>query len=289
MRTTRRLSRARAAPRHRPPPPPVRRRRPTVRASRRSTSSTAPGRRTGQIAPSDIIVTGSKTLPDRVVTAIRRLPGVTDVEQISLGQAVIENRALNVAAVDPATYRNYTPAGSAQADEVWNRVAGGELAIRRSTAKKLPVGADGFLGLGSAEDAPPVHIGAYAAQALEVDAVVNDTWIPDLDLTPGNALLIRVGRHGADHAAQADLAAAARHRLLGPDDRRDRPLRTRPRRRPDGRRGRLRRGRGRHLSLHGAGWRSDRAGARVGRPSTSPPRPCRSWAASPATRRSSRS
>jgi len=152
-----------------------------------------PGKRTGQIAPSDIIVTGSKTLDKSVVSAIRRLRGVTDVEQISLGQAVIENRALNIAAVDPATYRNYTPTGSAQTDEVWDRVANGELAIRRALARKLPVDDDGFLGLGSAEDATSVHIGAYAPQALEVDAVVNDTWIDDLDLTPGNALLIRTG------------------------------------------------------------------------------------------------
>jgi hypothetical protein len=152
-----------------------------------------PGKRTGQIAPSDIIVTGSKTLDKSTVAAIRRLRGVTDVEQISLGKAVIENQALNIAAVDPATYRNYTPTGSAQTDEVWDRVANGELAIRRALAKKLPVDDDGFLGLGSAEDAATVHIGAYAPQALEVDAVVNDTWIRDLDLTPGNALLIRTG------------------------------------------------------------------------------------------------
>ncbi|KQW47507.1 hypothetical protein ASC77_13715 [Nocardioides sp. Root1257] len=152
-----------------------------------------PGTRTGQIAPSDIIVTGSKTLDDSIVDAIRRLPGVTDVEQIALGQAVIENRAINVAAVDPATYRNYTPDGSAQSGDVWARVADGELALARATAKKLPVDDNDFLRLGSADDAPAVHIGAYAPQALEVDAVVNDTWIPDLDLTPGNALLIRTG------------------------------------------------------------------------------------------------
>jgi hypothetical protein len=152
-----------------------------------------PGERTGQIAPPDIIVTGSKTLDDSIVEAIRRIPGVTDVEQISLGQAVIENRALKVAAVDPATYRNYTPADTAQADDVWDRVAGGELAIGRSMAKKLPVDDNGFLGLGSADDAPDVHIGAYAPQGLQVDVVVNDTWVPDLDLTRGNALLIRTG------------------------------------------------------------------------------------------------
>ena len=153
----------------------------------------APGERSGQIAPSDIMVTGSKTLPSSVVEAIRRVRGVTDVEQITLGQVVIENRALRVAAVDPATYRNFTPTGAAQTDDVWERVAAGELAIPLTLAKKLPVGADGFLELGSTDDAPAVHIGAYARQALQVDAVVNDTWVEDLDLTPGNALLIRTG------------------------------------------------------------------------------------------------
>jgi hypothetical protein len=152
-----------------------------------------PGTRTGPIAPPDIIVTGSKTLHESIVSAIRRLPGVTSVEQITLGQVVIENRAINVAAVDPATYRNYTPTGSAQADDVWDRVAAGELAIDRPTAKRLPVDDNEFLTLGSADDAPDVHIGAYAPQALQVDAAVNDTWISALHLTRGNALLIRSG------------------------------------------------------------------------------------------------
>jgi hypothetical protein len=52
---------------------------------------------------------------------------------------------------------------------------------------------DGFLALGSTDDAARVHVGAYAQQSWLVDAVVNDTWIDDLDMTEGNALLIRTG------------------------------------------------------------------------------------------------
>ena len=48
-----------------------------------------------------------------MVAAIEGLDGVTSVERLSLAQAVIENEALNVAAVDPATYRNYTAPESA--------------------------------------------------------------------------------------------------------------------------------------------------------------------------------
>ncbi|WP_395658171.1 M15 family metallopeptidase [Nocardioides sp.] len=153
-----------------------------------------PGRRTGLIAPADIVANGSATIPDDKVAAIRHLDGVLGVEQIALASVPIENRALSVAAVDPATYRNWvTDANSAQTAAVWDRVAGGELALRPALRKRTPIADDGFLALGSTEDADRVHVGAYAQQSWLVDAVVNDTWIPTLDMTPGNALLIRTG------------------------------------------------------------------------------------------------
>jgi hypothetical protein len=153
-----------------------------------------PGRRTGMIAPADIVANGSKTIAADRVRAIRRLRGVIGVEQISLASIPIENRALSVAAVDPASYRNWvTDARSAQTRKVWDRVAGGELALRPALEKRAPIERDGYLALGSTKHPVRVHVGAYAQQSWLVDAVVNDTWIPDLDLTAGNALLIRTG------------------------------------------------------------------------------------------------
>ncbi|ABL79673.1 hypothetical protein Noca_0128 [Nocardioides sp. JS614] len=153
-----------------------------------------PGRRTGLISPPDIVASGSKTIAPGRVRAIERLAGVVDVEQVSLVQVVVENRALSVAAVDPTTYRNFVVnADSAKADDVWDRVAGGELALRPALQKRAPIDENGFLKLGSAEDAPQVHVGAYAQQSWLVDAVVNETWIPTLGMTEGNALLIRTG------------------------------------------------------------------------------------------------
>jgi hypothetical protein len=152
-----------------------------------------PGRRTGQIAPPDIIVNGAQSLGDDVIARIEKLEGVTSVEPLSFGQVVIENRALRVAAVDPATYRNYTPLASAQTADVWERVAAGEVAIRKSLQRKIPHDENDFVRLGTSEDAVSVHIGAYAPQAIQIDAVVNKTWIPDLDVNEDNALLIRTG------------------------------------------------------------------------------------------------
>jgi hypothetical protein len=48
--------------------------------------------------------------------------------------------------------------------------------------------------LGSDKDAPQVHIGAFAAQVPQVDAVVNDSWIETLGMKPGNALLVTTGQ-----------------------------------------------------------------------------------------------
>ena len=153
-----------------------------------------PGRRTGAIAPADIVANGSKTIPEQKVEAIRRLPGVQDVERIALAQIPIQDRALSVAAVDPSTYRNWVVDRlSAQARAVWSRVAGGELAIRPALRKRAPVDDEGYLALGSTKDAEQVHVGAYAQQSWLVDAVVNDTWVDDLGMTAGNALLIRTG------------------------------------------------------------------------------------------------
>jgi hypothetical protein len=158
-----------------------------------------PGERTGQIAPADIVVNGAKTLDDATVEAIRKLPGVTGVEQISLAKVFIENRPVDVAAVDPATYRNWViDAPSAQTQQVWARVADGELAIRPELKKKMPIDKQGFLSLGSAATAVKVHVGYYAQQSWLVDAVVNESWIPDLHMVPGNALLIRTGGNSPD-------------------------------------------------------------------------------------------
>jgi hypothetical protein len=73
----------------------------------------------------------------------------------------------------------------------WDRVAGGEVAIRPGLQKQLPADANDFVRLGTTSDAPEVHIGAYAQQSWLIDAVVNQTWTKTLGMTKDNALLIR--------------------------------------------------------------------------------------------------
>ena len=154
----------------------------------------SPGpREPGVLAPADILVTRGDTLAEDTVKAIAATTGVTTVTVISLSEAVIENEALTVAAVDPASYRTFVPQRDADFQEAWDRLAGGELALKKRLQGKVPMDAEGYLRLGGAVDAPSVHVGAYIQQQPLVDAVVNQTWVETLGMTPGNALLVRTG------------------------------------------------------------------------------------------------
>ena len=151
-----------------------------------------PGRLKALPRTADILVQTQSGIPEQTLEEIRALPGVQDVEQFSMLQVGIENRVLNLAAVDPATFRRFTPGQVPQSREVWDRVAGGELAISPELQKKLPIDEQGFVSLD--QGSPEVHLGALAPQIENaVDAVVNDKWGAELGAEPGNALLVSTG------------------------------------------------------------------------------------------------
>ncbi|WP_337191852.1 M15 family metallopeptidase [Nocardioides flavescens] len=80
----------------------------------------------------------------------------------------------------------------------WDRVAGGEVALKKRLQGRLPLDSDDFLRLGSADDAPRVHVGAYVDQQPLIDAVVNETWIDTLGMKRDNAMLVRTGGTAPD-------------------------------------------------------------------------------------------
>ncbi len=150
----------------------------------------APGPLDDRLYRPDMLIFGRQQLDDDVVRRVKALEQVAEVERIGLAQVTIENRALTVAAVEPATYRRFSPAGTAESQEVWDRVAGGEVAVPRRIARGLQDDA-GFITLGSGNDAPVVHVGAYAPQIVTVDLVLNQAWVDDLEgMVFGNGLLV---------------------------------------------------------------------------------------------------
>jgi len=150
-----------------------------------------PGPFRAPLHTADMLIFRQHPLSDRMVRRIRHVQGVTRVERFSLAQVSIQDHAINVAAVNPATYRNFNPDAVAQFQPEWNRIAAGEMALRSGFRRQ--VARNGYVRLGASADAPQVHVGAYSPQIPQVDAVVNDSWVKTLGMRKGNALLVSTG------------------------------------------------------------------------------------------------
>ncbi len=148
-----------------------------------------PGPMKSAVLQPDVLIFNQKPLSESLIRRIKKVRNVAAVETFGLANVVIENRALNVAAVDPASFRRFTPDRTAQYQPIWDRVAGGELSITPSLGRRLQ-DKNGEITLGSTEESPSIHIGAYAPQTIRIDAVVNEKWAEELDMELGNAVLL---------------------------------------------------------------------------------------------------
>ncbi len=151
----------------------------------------APGPFRPPLQTADILVFRQRSLSPSMVSRIRHLGGVTKVERFSLAQVSVQDHAINVAAVDPATYRDFSPERIARFQQEWDRIAGGEMAL--SPRFRQQVERDGYVRMGARADAPRIHVGAYAPQIPQIDALVNTAWAHELGMRPGNALLVSTG------------------------------------------------------------------------------------------------
>ena len=157
-----------------------------------------PGSLKGRLLTPDLLITSTKPIPESVRKAVADVRGVDTALPISVSSLSVNGRTLSIAAGDPAQFRRFTPYQSAKADAVWKRVAGGEIAVDPSLPRKLEE-KNGYLRLGTTEDAPTVHIGAYAPMVKSaspqpaVSAVVNEKRARQLGMPKHNALLVSTG------------------------------------------------------------------------------------------------
>jgi hypothetical protein len=156
------------------------------------------------LSRADVLITATEPLPDGVIEKIRAVKGVETALPFSVGSASIDGRTLTIASVDPGAFRQFTPDVTARADFVWERVAGGELAVDTELDKKLIDKAD-MVTLGSDDDAPDVHVGAIAplirrsagtpAEAPVFQVIVNEKRGEQIGIQEQNAILIDTGSY----------------------------------------------------------------------------------------------
>lgn len=156
-----------------------------------------PGQVETPLFTQDLLVYSQDPLPAAVVAAMRKVPGVQAAEQFSMSSFFVEEQQVPFAAVDPDTFRRFTPATTAQTAEIWNRVADGELGLVPRIRETIAL-QDDTVRMGNAKDSQTLHIGALARlnedlNAPFIQAVVNERWADKLRMPKGNALLISTG------------------------------------------------------------------------------------------------
>ncbi len=152
-----------------------------------------PGPFDDTLLTADVLITSTETIPASVRRRISHLRGVQEAMPFSLASLSSNGRTLTIASVDPGEYRRFTRIEVAQADEVWSRVAGGEVAVDPSVGKRLEE-PKGYLTLGTQKHAPEVHIGAYAPMVKSISAVVARPRGEQMGMPEANALLVSTGK-----------------------------------------------------------------------------------------------
>jgi hypothetical protein len=161
-----------------------------------------PGRLVGKVHPAELVVVGRDTLSPRLLRRIGATSGVRATVPLAMATAPVRERMVTVAAVDPSAYRRFAPEVTARADEVWQRVAEGDLAITPELADEIDQPLGGDLMLGNEAGSLTLRVGAKASMPPKIDAVVNEVRASQLGMVAGNAVL--VATDGTDPSAVAD-------------------------------------------------------------------------------------
>jgi hypothetical protein len=138
--------------------------------------STAPGQpaigvaRLGRLYLPDAVVTVRRTDPVPRLAALRRISGIQGVVATLAGTSTLGTRPVRVLAVDPGTFRAFTPRPTAASDPLWQVPARGEAIASYELNKVAGLKLGGRLPLGRV---PSMRIGALAEFSLpNVDIVV---------------------------------------------------------------------------------------------------------------------
>lgn len=160
---------------------------------------TRPGAYKPKGATPDILITSPNPLSPAVLARASRTKGVKLTEQFSMATFYREEEAITYAAVNPDTFRQFTPGPTATLASLWDRLADGEIALRNDLRTSL-AGPGDFVTLGNDDNAQKAHIAAYAplVDRSKIGALLNDRWADKLSMPRGNALFVSTGKNAPE-------------------------------------------------------------------------------------------
>ncbi|MER6946343.1 C40 family peptidase [Nonomuraea sp. NPDC000554] len=141
----------------------------------------------GQLHKPNLFVVTRKPLTNQLLRKVARVKGVKALELADAASVLLDNKRVQTLAVNPSSFRAYTPKVTASSDALWTNVAAGDVAV------SFVLGNDGGLALHRRVSGPAgeLRIGAYATTGFgAVDAVVSRETGRTLGLPQNNALIV---------------------------------------------------------------------------------------------------
>jgi hypothetical protein len=162
---------------------------PAVQAPATRRDAVAPLRRTVQ---ADLLVVAPFSLSAQLLASVDKLPGLVQAERIEAVRMRINGASTAVLGVDPSQFRSFAARATGAANDLWQGVADGGIAVSYTMGElgKIPLG-----GSVLAAGRTPRRLSVVAFGTLGiggVNAVVSDATARALGAPAGNAIVVSV-------------------------------------------------------------------------------------------------
>ncbi len=153
----------------------------------------------------DVFLISKTPVTAAQVATVKRVTKATGLLQVDGARVKLGKGTTEAVGVDPSTFRNYAPDNTAQVDQLWQRIAAGDIAVAHSVASALGVNLGDRTDIGRV-DQKQARIGAFATTRLAgVGVVADKSRSAEFGLIPGAALILKL----PDNADPVAAAAAA--------------------------------------------------------------------------------
>ncbi len=151
----------------------------------------------------DLLVVAPFSLPDGLLAAVRKLPGLLLAERIEAVRLRVNGASTALLGVDPSQFRSFAARPTGAASGLWQGVADGGIAVSYTMGEldKIPLGGSVLASGQTPRRLPVVAFGTLGIGG--VNAVVSDATATALGAPAGNAIVVGVqaGDITADAAA----------------------------------------------------------------------------------------
>ncbi|MFG2003010.1 lytic transglycosylase domain-containing protein [Spirillospora sp. NPDC048911] len=145
-----------------------------------------------RVVPPDVLAVrgGGGSITRAQIAKIAKLAKVRDVVAVSGGAVQLQGRSINTFAVDPSSFRSWTPPGTAKKTDLWTALAADQFVVSATAAEQLQL-ARGFQYPIVARTMPSLTMGGAGTLGLPgIDMLVSRKTGTDLGLVPNVAVMV---------------------------------------------------------------------------------------------------